>query len=325
MRCRFWLLSTFNKGVPLPNYSFVQCDVFTDQAFQGNPLAVFPDGQGIDDVTMQKIAQEMNLSETVFVLPPADANKALRRLRIFTPGTELPLAGHPVVGTWNVLARLGVVKPPASGSGMVTIHQELKAGILPVGIEFANGQPVKVVMTQPKPNIGQPLQIAEAAAEALSLAVEDIGHESLPAVVASVGNLFLMLPLRSRSALSRIRVNNTALSELLAPTDSHGVFAFSTEADSPDAIISARMFAEPTLGITEDPATGSAAGPCAATLTHFGFAPLVDGVARFTIEQGVDMGRASYIHAEVEGDESGIQTVRIAGSSVVVARGEMFW
>ncbi len=308
----------------MPNYSFFQCDVFTDQAFRGNPLAVFPEAQGIDDETMQRIAREMNLSETVFVLPPTDAGKALRRLRIFTPGMELPLAGHPVVGTWNVLARLGVVKAPVSGDGLVKIHQELKVGILPVGIEFANGQPVKVVMTQPVPTISQPMQIAEVAARALGLAVEEVGHDSLPAVVASAGNPFLMLPLRNRSALSRIRINNTALAELLQPSHSHGVFAFSESASS-DALISARMFAEPELGISEDPATGSAAGPCAAALTHFGFAPAVDGVARFTIEQGVDMGRASYIEAEVEVADGKIQTVRIAGSSVVVAKGEMFW
>lgn len=309
----------------MPNYPFIQCDVFTNQAFQGNPLAVFPDGSGIDETAMQKIAQEMNLSETVFVLPPADPNKALRRLRIFTPGMELPLAGHPVVGTWNVLARMGVVKVPESGEGLVTIHQELKAGILPVGIEFAKGEPVKVVMTQPVPAIGEPLQIAETAARALGLDVEEIGHDSLPAVVASAGNPFLMLPLRNRPALSRIRINSTALAELLEPTGSHGVFAFCGEPHSPGPLISARMFADPTLGISEDPATGSAAGPCAAVLTHFGFAPVIDGAARFTIEQGVDMGRASYIEAEVETESGKIQTVRIAGSSVVVAKGEMFW
>ncbi|MGE0886328.1 MAG: PhzF family phenazine biosynthesis protein [Blastocatellales bacterium] len=308
----------------MPNYSFVQCDVFTNQAFRGNPLAVFPDGQGIDDETMQRIAREMNLSETVFVLPPTDPGKALRRLRIFTPGMELPLAGHPVVGTWNVLARLGVVKAPASGDGLVTVHQELKVGILPVGIEFANGEPAKVVMTQPVPTIGQPLPIGELAARALGLGVEEVGHDLLPAVVASAGNPFLMLPLRNRAALSRIKLNNAALAELLEPSGSHGVFAFS-ESGSPDALISARMFAEPELGISEDPATGSAAGPCAAVLTHFGFAPAVNGTARFTIEQGVDMGRASYIEAEVEVNDGGIQVVRIAGSSVVVAKGEMFW
>ena len=107
----------------MPSHSFVQCDVFTDRAFGGNPLAVFPDGRGIDDATMQRIAREMNLSETVFVLPPSDPAKALRRLRIFTPVIELPMAGHPVVGTWHVLALRGVVLPPASGTGTVTVQQ----------------------------------------------------------------------------------------------------------------------------------------------------------------------------------------------------------
>src|SRR5207245_119852 len=103
-------------------------------------------------------------------LPPTDEAKALRRLRIFTPTTELPMAGHPVVGTWNMLAREGVVAPPASGTGRVTIDQELKIGILPVAIEFVDGLPVKVVMTQSTPRVGQPLDEAEACARALSLA-----------------------------------------------------------------------------------------------------------------------------------------------------------
>src|SRR5512146_501619 len=98
----------------MPIYRFVQCDVFADRPFEGNPLAVFPDGHGIDAATMQQIAREMNLSETVFVLPPTDARTALRRLRIFTPARELPAAGHPVVGTWIVLARRGVIAPPPS-------------------------------------------------------------------------------------------------------------------------------------------------------------------------------------------------------------------
>ena len=309
----------------MPTYSFIQCDVFTTQAFGGNPLAVFPEGDGVDDTMMQTVAREMNLSETVFVLPPTDPTKALRRLRIFTPGTELPMAGHPVVGTWTVLAQLGVVPPPASGDGIVTIHQELKAGILPVAIEFAAGQPVKVVMTQPPPQIGPPLDIAEAAARALGLSADQIGFDQLLIVYATAGVPYLMVPLRSRAALSGIVINSSALSDLLLQTLASGIYAFTPEPHSPRALVSARMFSDATLGIGEDPATGSAAGPLAATLVHFGFAPTVNGVARFTIEQGVDMGRTSYIEAEVEGERGAVRVVRIGGTAVTVAKGEVFW
>ncbi|MEP7342455.1 MAG: PhzF family phenazine biosynthesis protein [Acidobacteriota bacterium] len=309
----------------MPTYSFIQCDVFTNQAFGGNPLAVFPEGDGVNDATMQTIAREMNLSETVFVLPPTDPAKALRRLRIFTPGTELPVAGHPVVGTWMVLAKLGVVSPPASGDGVVTIHQELKAGILPVAIEFVAGEPVKVVMTQPPPQIGPPLELAEAAARALSLPADKIGFDHLPIAFATAGVPYLMVPLRSRDALSSIVINSSALSDLLQQTDASGVYAFTPEPHSQQALISARMFSDAKLGISEDPATGSAAGPLAATLVHFGFVPTVNGFARFTIEQGVDMGRASYIEAEVEGERGAVRVVRIGGTAVTVAKGEIFW
>src|SRR6476660_1133628 len=130
----------------MPEYRFVQFDVFTDRAFCGNPLAVFPEAGGITDERMMQIAREMNLSETVFVLP-SEKEEVLRRLRIFTPSSELPFAGHPVVGTWNCLAFGGVVPEPESGNGWVRIKQEVGIGILPVEIEFKDGDPTRVVMT----------------------------------------------------------------------------------------------------------------------------------------------------------------------------------
>lgn len=308
----------------MQTYSFIQCDVFTQQAFGGNPLAVFPEGEGIADAMMQTIAREMNLSETVFVLPPTDA-KALRRLRIFTPGTELPMAGHPVVGTWNVLARIGVVAPPDSGNGIVTIYQELKVGVLPVAIEFADGEPIKVVMTQPPPQIGEPLEIKDAVAHALSLSVDEIGFDQFPIAIASTAVPYLMAPVRTRQALSHIVINSTALSDLIRQTGVSGVYAVSPETHSPQALVSSRMFSDATLGIGEDPATGSAAGPLAAALVHFGVAPSVNGIASFVIEQGIDMGRPSYIEAAVEGKRGAAHLARIGGATVVVAKGEMFW
>jgi trans-2,3-dihydro-3-hydroxyanthranilate isomerase len=309
----------------MPTRSFVQCDVFTDRALEGNPLAVFPDGRGIDDATLQKIAREMNLSETVFVLPPGDPAKALRRLRIFTPATELPMAGHPVVGTWYVLALQGVVPAPASGAGSVTIQQELGVGILPVAIEFSSGAPARVVMTQPPPRLAERRDLAGAAARALGLPPDEIETSALPVVVASTGNPFLVVPVRGRAALSRIAVAESELVACLDAAQALGLYAVSLETHSADAVASARMLGPPSIGVAEDPATGSAAGPLAAALVHHGVVKPKGGVARFVIEQGVDMGRPSRIEAEVEGGPGAVRTVRIAGRSVVVIEGELRW
>ena len=302
----------------MTTYKFIQCDVFTDQIFAGNPLAVFHDevaNQSLDDATMQKIAREMNLSETVFVLPPTDPT-ALKRLRIFTPGTELPMAGHPVVGTWNMLARLGIVAPPASGTGRVTIQQEIKLGILPVEIDFVDNQPVKVTMTQGTPVVGEPLDEVALCARALSLSEEEIGGWSLPIVVASTGVPYQIVPVCDKAALSRIKLNYQALNEILKKVNDHAVYVITRETHAPDAFVSARMFCGESVGIVEDPATGSAAGPCAAALVHYGLAP-----SQFIIEQGVDMGRPSYIEADVEGEKGAVTVVRIGGGAVKVLEG----
>src|SRR6476661_5349347 len=158
----------------MPPYRFLQLDVFTDRAFCGNPLAVFPEAEGITDDQMAKIAREMNLSETVFVLKP-ESDKALRRLRIFTPTRELPFAGHPIVGTWIGLAGEGVVPLPDGGNGRQRIFHEVGIGVLPVDIEFKDGQPVQVVMTQGKFEIINEIDDASEQAElarALGLARE---------------------------------------------------------------------------------------------------------------------------------------------------------
>src|ERR1043166_692503 len=165
----------------MPNYNFIQLDVFTNRAFAGNPLAVFPEAEGLADEQMQQIAREMNLSETVFVLP-SDKESVLQRLRIFTPGTELPFAGHPIVGTWNCLAREGVVPLPENGNGWTHIKHEVGIGVLPVDIDFKDNEPVRVVMTQGKFEIrgeGDDGHEQSEMARALGLAREDL-DETLP-------------------------------------------------------------------------------------------------------------------------------------------------
>jgi trans-2,3-dihydro-3-hydroxyanthranilate isomerase len=306
-------------------------DVFTDLAFAGNSLAVFPDGSGIRDKDMQPIAREMNLSETVFVLPAEPAKEpspvALRRLRIFTPTQELPFAGHPVVGTWNLLAREGVVPKPESGTGWTRIHQQIGIGTLPVDIEFKDGEPIQVVMTQSKPQLGAVLEDAQEHADltrALGLAPEHL-DEKLPIQIASTGLPFLIVPVRSLADLRSCRVNAALLVEVYRRVGAMGVYAFSQETIEVGAArANARMFA-PDDNIPEDPATGSAAGALGAYLVHHQALPekAVNGISKFVIEQGDFINRPSRLNIEVKGEAGAIEEVHVGGPSVVVARGEM--
>ncbi len=303
----------------MPAYEFLCCDVFTSEPFGGNPLAVFPDARGIADADMQRIATEMNLSETVFVLPSAD-ERALRRLRIFTPGMELPLAGHPVVGTWYVLSKLGLVPPPPGGTGTTRIQQELQVGVLPIAIDFAEGEPVRVVMTQPAPTVSEPFEVASEAAAALGIAPGDIDTTRLPIVSVSAGSPCLAVALSSRDALARCRPNRVALDALLEQTGTLCAYVVVLE---PRTLVHARMFGGSALGITEDPATGGAAGPLGGALYALGLLDRAD--PRFTIEQGVEMGRRSVIEVGVSLAGEAVASVQVAGPSVIVTRGTMSW
>ncbi len=334
------------------NYRLIQLDVFTQQALAGNALAVFPEAAGLSDEEMVKIAREMNLSETVFVLLPeastaareketvnnsataeakqqgtADEGVPLRRLRIFTPTRELPFAGHPIVGTWNALAREGVVPLPESGNGWTRIFHEIGIGILPVDIEFEDGQPVQVVMTQGKPELGQVVEdIHEQAdiARALGLAREDL-DESLPIQLISTGMYFLAVPVRSLADLGRCRINAALLTEIYKGFGATGCSAFSRETiEVGEARAHMRMFA-PDDNIPEDPATGSAAGALGAYLVHYGASGVEpnDGEFKFVIEQGDFIKRPSRINVAVKGTTGLVTQVRVGGPSVVVLHGEL--
>ena len=315
----------------MPSHRFVQLDVFTEEAFAGNSLAVFPEAEGISSDQMLPIAREMNLSETVFVLQAEAAKEegpvALRRLRIFTPTQELPFAGHPVVGTWNLLAREGVVPKPDSGNGWTRVHQEIGIGTLPVDIEFKDGEPIQVVMTQSKPQIGAVLEDAQEHADltrALGLGPEHL-DEKLPIQIASTGLPFLLVPVRSLADLRSCRVNAALLVEVYRGVGAMGCYAFSQETLEVGASrANARMFA-PDDNIPEDPATGSAAGALGAYLVYHNALPdkAVNGTSRFVIEQGDFINRPSRLNIEVRSNGSEIQEVRVGGPSVVVARGEL--
>ncbi|HEX9424423.1 MAG TPA: PhzF family phenazine biosynthesis protein [Pyrinomonadaceae bacterium] len=310
----------------MSNYRYIQLDVFTREPFAGNPLAVFPEAEGLTDEQMLKIAREMNLSETVFVQPPG-RDKTLRRLRIFTPTREIPFAGHPVVGTWNALAREDVVPLPEGGNGWTQIHHEVGIGVLPVDIEFKDGAPVQVVMTQGKFEIlGEIDDWHEQAeiARALGRLREDL-DESLPIQVISTGLTSLVVPIRSLADLRYCRVNAALLAEIYTRRGATGCHAFSRETiEIGESRAHARFFA-PADNIAEDPATGSAAGALGAYLVHHGAsgADSVDGAVRFVVEQGDFIHRPSRINLEVKGKLGAIDEVRVGGPSVVVAHGEV--
>jgi trans-2,3-dihydro-3-hydroxyanthranilate isomerase len=312
----------------VPNYKFIQLDVFTDRAFTGNPLAVFPEAEGITDEQMQHIAREMNLSETVFVVP-SEKEDALRRLRIFTPTSELPFAGHPIAGTWNCLAREGVVPPPEGGNGRVQLKHEVGIGVLPIEIDFKNSEPVRVTMTQGKWEIKAEIDDStdqEDIARGLGLAREDL-DETLPIQACSTGNAMLMVPIRSLADLARCRPNISLLEEVYArngftSSGATGCYAFTRETiESGEARAHARFFVGQNIG--EDPATGSAAGPLGGYLVYHDATRVdpVEGVYKFGIEQGDFMNRPSRIGLEVRGAPGKVEEVRVSGESVVVAKG----
>jgi trans-2,3-dihydro-3-hydroxyanthranilate isomerase len=285
-----------------------QLDVFTTKPFAGNPLAVVTDGDDISKERMQAVAREMNLSETVFVQKPTN-NRALARLRIFTTERELPLAGHPVIGTWFLLAQLGVV--PAS-EGRVRILQQTGAGILPVEFSFHDGRPVSVTMTQRPARFSLPRIARPALAAALGLKPRDFSDE-LRVEGVSTGIFNLMVPLKSRKALGKIEMNLGALAKLLG-TSASLAYCFALGGRG-------HAFARGMVpwGTLEDPATGSAAGSLGAYLvTHKKLRP----GEKLTIAQGVEMGRPSHIEVEIE-ETHGRLTPRVSGSAVCVLEGHI--
>jgi trans-2,3-dihydro-3-hydroxyanthranilate isomerase len=283
-------------------------DVFTTKQYAGNPLAVITDGDGIAPAKMQAIAREMNLAETVFVQRPTN-NGALARLRIFTTTRELPLAGHPVIGTWFLLAELGVV--PAS-EGHVQIMQQTGAGILPVEFSFHDGRPVRVTMTQKPARFLATKLNRSTLAETLGLKAADL-DPALPPEFVSTGISNLMVPIRNRKTLSKIHMNMRAVAQLISR---NGVMAYCFALGS-----RGKAFARGMLpwGLIEDPATGSAGGSLGAYLVE---RERLKPGETLTILQGVEMGRPSEIQVEVT-SARGRLVPKVSGSAVRVFEGHI--
>ena len=304
--------------------NYLHYDVFTERALLGNQLAVFPDARGLTTEQMQAIAREVNFSESTFVLPAERADTDIR-MRIFTPGVEMPMAGHPTVGSTFALGHLGVI--PAGRKRFVF---GLNVGPTPVDIEWDGDRVRFVWMTQAQPTFGRPIGDRQAVASAIGLHLGDL-VENLPIQEVSCGVPYLLVPLRDREAVDRASGNAVAMLELPDLSRSHPailIFAYegvrlkpgTTEPDITEDTTYSRMFA-PGLGVLEDPATGSAAGPLGCYLVEHG---LVTAAAarRMTNVQGVKMGRASRIHMSIAGGPGAITDVKVGGASVLVARGE---
>jgi trans-2,3-dihydro-3-hydroxyanthranilate isomerase len=291
-------------------------DVFTDCLFGGNPLAVFLDGRGVSDTEMQALAREMNLSETTFVLPPDDPANDFR-VRIFTPCRELPMAGHPTVGTAFVLAREKML--PAGGDAIV-IRLEEKVGVIPVRLQMKDGAPDKIWMTQPHPAFGPVFSNTVAVAEMLGIDPSGIRSE-LPIEVISCGLPFLFVPVRDLATMRRLNFNKDLCYRALDSQSVHNVFAFAMEVENAGSTVHSRMFA-PELGVPEDPATGSASGPLGCYLVRYGVVSAKPTVS-IVSEQGIEMGRPSFIHIEITQEAGEITGVKVGGQTVFVGGGEI--
>lgn len=277
-----------------PNHPYVVLDVFTDTPLQGNPLAVFTDGEAVPEALMQRAARELNLSETVFLLPPGAGADA--RARIFTPSVELPFAGHPVLGSAFVVGER---------DGLSTVRLETGSGI--VAVELArdgDGRIVTGEMSQPLPS-WEPFSRAEALQSALGAPTS-----GLPVELYDNGPRFAFAELPDVAALTALAPDANALAAL----GDVGVSCFAVSGTD----VRVRMFA-PALGVLEDPATGSAAGPLAVHLCRHGRVPFGRSI---TITQGVEMGRPSLLHACAHGSAEALERVTVGGGAVVVARGE---
>ncbi len=307
-------------------YKFHTADVFTDIPFGGNQLAVLPNAAGLDDGQMQAIAREFNYSETVFVFPP-ETPTGTRKLRIFTPGAELPFAGHPTVGTAYVLAATGDIQLDGDETRIVF---EEGVGPVPVLIRARDGKPFFAQLTAARPPERGPMTTDVAAlADVLSLEPSDILYDSIftPEAV-SAGVPFLFVPLRSLEALGKARVRQDEWERTLKGSWAPEIYIFVEEAESAkrggvragDGVVRSRMFA-PTLGVAEDPATGGAAAALGGYLAWR--STVHDGTLKWLIHQGVEMGRPSRLEVETDVVGGTVTAIRVGGASVLVSSGTL--
>ncbi len=295
---------------------FQTLDVFTDTRFAGNPLAIVPDGSGLEGDDMQRIAREFNLSETVFILPPENPAHSAK-VRIFTPGRELPFAGHPTVGTAIYLASQKIGNSDREEDAIIVLEEGV--GPVRVGVRFRPGEAAFAEFDVPvlPEETGRPSPNDRLAA-ALGLSPNDIGFENHVATQFSSGVPFTYVPVANLEIIGRAAPQVQHWREAFGDHDHPNAFLYCRQTVHQDAAFHARMFA-PTMGIPEDPATGAAAAGFAGPVAKFDKPP--DGIHAGIIEQGYEMGRASEIFHEIEMEGGKLTKVRIGGHAVSVMGG----
>jgi trans-2,3-dihydro-3-hydroxyanthranilate isomerase len=295
----------------MATYGYHLVDVFTKEKFGGNPLAVFLDAEPLPEILMQPIAKELNLSETTFVTRPDDGESDFR-VRIFTPARELPMAGHPTVGTAFVMHHQGVIPTPGN-----TVFQE---GVGPVPVELSLDDAGRVVatMNQPLPTFGPIMEDRVAVAKMLSIPGEGL-LPGYPIQIVDTGVPFLYVPIQDLETIAQCRLRHDRWEVLNQGGLLNEIFMFTPQTVHETSTVHSRMFA-PAMGIAEDPATGAAAGPLGAYLVKYGLAP---AGTRIINEQGFEMGRPSLIYIEIQKTGETFTAVRVGGHSVYMGRGEL--
>lgn len=300
--------------------SYAIYDVFTGEQLKGNPLAVVFDAQGLDDAAMQAIALEFNLSETVFIRP-AEARGHAASLRIFTPGRELPFAGHPTVGAAIALSEAGAGWPLPELDRVMVLEE--KVGPVRCAVRHRPGEPSFAEFDLPRRSAQLACDVErEALADCLGLAPSQIGFENHRPTLWSAGVPYLLVPVHDLAACGEI-VFDTARFRTLAPRidgSLPGLYAYCRGGVHHLANLHARMFAA-DMGLVEDPATGSAVAALSGAIHHFD--ALLDGHHALVIEQGVEMGRASLLHLHIDVAAGAISAARIGGQAVRIATGEL--
>jgi trans-2,3-dihydro-3-hydroxyanthranilate isomerase len=293
-------------------HRFVTLDVFTSVPFGGNQLAVFPDARGIPDELLLAITREFNYSETTFCYPPEDPAHT-KRVRIFTPGGEIPFAGHPTVGTAIALH--------AAGEAPASMVLEEGVGPVPVTVRSTDdGTAFAQFAVARLPEVGPAAPSRGMLAEILSIDAEDILTTPFAPQTLSCGIPFLLVPLRSVQAVSRARVRLEKWEATLKSSWAPEIFLFARDPDGGDTHFRARMFA-PGLNVAEDPATGSANACFAGYLAAR--APQSSGTLAWTVDQGIEMGRPSRLEIEADTTDGALTAVRVGGSAVLVSEGTM--
>ncbi len=298
---------------------FVIADVFTEERFGGNQLAVFTDGAGLDSETMQNIAREMNYSETTFLLPPERGGDY--RVRIFTPAHELPFAGHPLVGSAFVIVAEGMKQ---WSEPLTSVTLETKVGPIHVDVRTEGGNLGRSTMTQPLPVVSGSYSDIAGLAKSLSLDASMIEQTGLPVETIFNGIAVMIVPVGSRDAIENIKLDSATLDRISNEVGASTVLVFTRDTVLPTSTVHCRVFA-PAAGVSEDAATGSANGPLGFYLVRH---KLVEAKAttRIVSEQGYEMKRPSllYIDVDVESATREVSAVRVGGGVVIAGRGEIF-